>query len=33
MTVPSDRLLDTEVVATYLGGTPVHTTPDWPDAH
>ncbi|WP_263786766.1 amidohydrolase [Salinibacter grassmerensis] len=33
MTVPADRLLDTEVVATYLGGTPVHTTPDWPDAH
>ncbi len=33
MTAPSDRLLDTEVVATYLGGTPVHAKPDWPDAH
>jgi len=32
MTVPADRLLDTEVVATYLGGTPVHRQPNWPDA-
>ncbi len=32
MTVASDHLLDTEVAATYLGGTPVHTQPDWPDA-
>jgi predicted amidohydrolase YtcJ len=32
MTVPSGRLRDTEVMATYLGGTPVHARPDWPDA-
>ncbi|WP_103030348.1 amidohydrolase [Salinibacter altiplanensis] len=31
MTVPADRLLDTKVVATYLGGLPVHAQPDWPD--
>ena len=32
MSVPADRLLDTEVVATYLGGAPVHRQPNWPDA-
>ncbi|PSQ55180.1 MAG: amidohydrolase [Bacteroidetes bacterium QH_10_64_37] len=32
MTVPPGRLRDTEVMATYLGGTPVHARPDWPDA-
>lgn len=31
MRVPADTLLDTEVVATYLGGTLIHSIPDWPD--
>jgi predicted amidohydrolase YtcJ len=29
--VPATDLLDTEVVATYLGGRPTHATDDWPD--
>jgi predicted amidohydrolase YtcJ len=30
MQVPAADLLDTTVVATYLGGHPTHTTADWP---
>jgi predicted amidohydrolase YtcJ len=31
MRVPDEALLDTEVVATYLDGALIHSTPDWPD--
>jgi hypothetical protein len=31
MTVASDRLLDTDVVATYLDGSPVYARPEWPE--
>lgn len=30
MTVPAVRLLDTEVVATFVDGTPVYRRADWP---
>ena len=32
MTVPASRLLDTEVVATYIDGTPAYARNDWPAA-
>lgn len=32
MTVSASRLLDTEVVATYIGGAPVYTRADWSGA-
>lgn len=31
MTVSSDRLLDTDVVATYFDGSPVYARPEWPE--
>ncbi len=31
MEVPASEMLDTEVVATYLGGTLIHSTEDWLD--
>lgn len=31
MTAPPSKILDTEVVATYIEGRPVHSTEDWPD--
>ena len=30
MTVPPQHILDTEVIATYVGGTPVHAVDGWP---
>lgn len=31
MSVPISQLLDTEVIATYIDGSPVYTREDWPD--
>jgi len=30
MTIPTDEILDTEVVATYIDGKPVYVAPSWP---
>lgn len=31
MTIPADDILDTEIVATYVGGRPTHSSERWPD--